>query len=706
MLKFSKVFDKNYKAFKDKLRYIINQGGTSSTKTFSILQLLVAICLKYNVKIDIVGLSVPHLKSGVLNDMPFVCEQFGINFSEHYKETDKQFICGKGKINFLAFDKLGKAHGGRRDILYMNEANHLNYNIVEQLMVRTRQSVFIDYNPTNEFWVHTKLLVEEPEKCELIRSTYKDNPFLEQTIIDMIESKKGNNNFWRVYGLGELGVAEGLVYDNFEVLDFDKNKFAKYYNGIDWGFSNDPFAFVRVAVEQDCLYICNEIYQRKLLNKDSAPLVKDIIGSEYVYCDSAEPKSIAEYQNLGVNALACQKGAGSIESGVKHIQSYKKVYIHPSCPNVLTEFRSYEWKQDKNGEYMPIPVDAFNHCLVGDTLVTTKKGDIPIKDVKVGDYVLTRKGFKKVLWSGISAKNVQTYIIKTKNGKTLTGTYNHKIFANNCFRDIIALRYGDKLLTLKENAKWLNEKQSSMTAKYGIDIRMQREVATETITKKQENFYITMFGKNITANVKKAIIYIILTVIMAIMLLKTWKKLPLKSIWQNVINLHKNSCKNVKNGVKKSDHSQKSGTLPMRVKSGILNTLKEITLDIYTMEQANAKCVEKNLKKIQKIKDFVQIVASQNTEECRDLITFQKFVKYVEKNLLQINTVMQDTVQDNVLTVQCGKIEKQVYDLTVEDCHEFFANGILVHNCLDAIRYALNDVIGQNSISAIKGLRL
>ena len=363
MLQCSNVFDRNYKAFKAKLQYIINQGGTSSTKTFSILQLLVAICLKYRVKIDIVGLSVPHLKSGVLNDMPTVCQQFGINFSEHYKEGDKLFACGKGTINFLAFDKLGKAHGGRRDILFLNEANHLNYNIVEQLMVRTRDCIFIDYNPTNEFWVHSKILQEQPGKAILIKSTYKDNPFLEQSIIDMIESKKGNNNFWRVYGLGELGIAEGLVYDNFEVAEFDKNRFAKYYNGIDWGFSNDPFAFVRVAVEQDCLYICAEIYQRKLLNKDSAPLVKSIIGSEYVYCDSAEPKSIAEYQNLGVNAIACQKGAGSIESGIKHIQSYKKIIIHPACVNTAIEFRSYEWKQDRNGELMPVPVDAFNHSL-------------------------------------------------------------------------------------------------------------------------------------------------------------------------------------------------------------------------------------------------------------------------------------------------------------------------------------------------------
>ena len=128
----------------------------------------------------------------------------------------------------------------------------------------------------------------------------------------------------------------------------------------------------------------DEIYQRKLLNKDSAPLVKNIIGSEYVYCDCAEPKSIAEYQNLGVNAIACQKGAGSIESGIKHIQSYKKIYVHPSCVNTLTEFRSYEWKQDRNGELMPIPVDAFNHALdairyalndlVGQNTITVIKG--------------------------------------------------------------------------------------------------------------------------------------------------------------------------------------------------------------------------------------------------------------------------------------------------------------------------------------------
>lgn len=366
MLEFSNVFYKNKDAYKDdKIKYIVNQGGTSSTKTYSTLQILTILSIKYPLKIDIVGLSVPHLKSGVLNDMETICRSMGFEFHDYYKEGDKVFRKGLGTINFLAFDKLGKAHGGRRDILYMNEANHLNWAIAEQLMIRTRIKVFIDYNPTNVFWVQKQLQVNEPERVRLIKSTYKDNPFLEQSIIDAIESRRGdgNNNFWRVYGCGELGIAEGLVFNNFEQKEFDINRFDKYRNGIDWGFSNDPFAFVRVAKENKDLYICREIYSRGLLNKDSAPMVKNIIGTEIVTCDNSEPKSVSDYLQLGVKAVSAVKGKGSIESGVKFLQSFEHIYIHPSCTNVYDEFCNYQWRLDKNGEALPEPVDAFNHAI-------------------------------------------------------------------------------------------------------------------------------------------------------------------------------------------------------------------------------------------------------------------------------------------------------------------------------------------------------
>lgn len=364
MLKLSPVFKKNSEAYKQDFRYIVNQGGTSSTKTFSTLQLLLLISLKYKIKIDIVGLSVPHLKVGVLNDMPDVCAQFGIDFYKHYKSSDKLFKAGEGLINFLAFDKLGSAHGGRRDILYLNEANHLHYNIVEQLLIRTRKNIFIDYNPTNEFWVHEKIFKDEPNKATLIKSTYKDNPFLEQSIIDSIESRKGYNNFWRVYGLGELGIAEGLVFENFEVQEFDKKRFSRYRYGVDWGFVNDPFAFVECAIENNKLYICNEIYQKRLMNKDSAELVKRYVTTERVICDSAEPKSVQEFQSYGVNAVNAKKGKGSVLSGIKYMQQFEKIIIHPSCTNTIAEFKNYQYKQDKNGDYInDEPIDAFNHAI-------------------------------------------------------------------------------------------------------------------------------------------------------------------------------------------------------------------------------------------------------------------------------------------------------------------------------------------------------
>lgn len=364
MLQFSNVFYKNVESWKDdKIKYVINQGGTSSTKTYSTLQLLTYLSIKYPYKIDIVGLSVPHLKSGVLNDMESICRSMGFEFSECFNVGDKVFKKGLGTLNFLAFDKLGKAHGGRRDILYLNEANHLNYNIAEQLMIRTRKKVFIDYNPTNAFWVHKNILVNEPDRAILIKSTYKDNPFLEDSIIKAIESRKGdgNNNFWRVYGLGELGIAEGLIFNNFEQADFDINSFSQYRNGIDWGFSNDPFAFVRCAIVNNNLYICREIYKTNLLNKESAPMVKEIVGDEIVTCDSAEPKSVADFRQYGITAMSARKGAGSVESGIKFLQSFEKIYIHKDCHNIYDEFCNYQWKLDKNEEPLPQPVDAFNH---------------------------------------------------------------------------------------------------------------------------------------------------------------------------------------------------------------------------------------------------------------------------------------------------------------------------------------------------------
>lgn len=371
-LKLTNVFRKNAEAYLEKnsngsqrYKFIINQGGSRSSKTFSILQLLVKIAHGSKKQIDIAGISVPHLKMGVLNDMPKVMTDYGLDFHKMFKVTDKSITFESGGvINFIALDKLGSAHGGARDVLYVNEANHHKYPIVEQLMMRTADCTFVDFNPTSRFWAHD-IIDEKPESSLLIKSTYKDNQYLSRNIVEFIESKRGDgtNNFWRVYGLGEIGVAEGLIFNNWEVKDFDIHSFEKYRNGLDWGFSNDPFAFVRVAIERNNLYICEEIYQTGLLNKDSAPMVQRIVRGEPVMCDSSEPKSIVEYNQMGIKAYAVKKGAGSIETGIKKIQSFDNVFIHPSCIHAKDEFANYKWKEDKNGEAMATPESGFDHLI-------------------------------------------------------------------------------------------------------------------------------------------------------------------------------------------------------------------------------------------------------------------------------------------------------------------------------------------------------
>ena len=365
MLYLSNVFHRNRQALKDGYKYIINRGGTSSTKTWSLLQLQALIAEKQDVKIDIVGQTIPHLRGGVLTDMPKVCDSLGIDYHNNFHKQESRLQL-KGSINFLSIDNLGKSLGGRRDYLFLNEANHQHWAIVEQLMLRTRIAVFIDYNPTNKFWVHTKLMVYEPDKCIEIVSTYKDNDRLEQSIVDKIEARKGDNNFWRVFGLGELGRAEGLVFNNFEVgCKFDKDSFEYYRHGVDWGFSNDPFAYVRLAVDfvKMELYICDEFVGTGLQNTDTAPIVKSFADYQTVFCDCAEPKSVAEYCNLGLNAIGVKKGQGSVESGIKYMQRFK-IFIHSSCPKTADEFCNYSWKMNKTtGEPMNMPDDCFNHSI-------------------------------------------------------------------------------------------------------------------------------------------------------------------------------------------------------------------------------------------------------------------------------------------------------------------------------------------------------
>ena len=360
MLKLTKTFYKNAEAYKtQKYSYIINQGGSSSSKTFSILQLLTVIALGRKVTIDIAGESVPHLKRGVLRDLPFVFDQFGLNFDLLHNRSDNFIKLNNGsQINLIALDNPGKARGSRRDILFINEANLVPYETAQQLFIRTHELTFIDYNPTNAFWVHNEIIPRNPDRSILIKSTYLDNQFLPQNEIAELESRKGDNNFWRVYGLGELGIAEGLVFENVTprtITDEELSRFDYVYQGIDWGYIH-PFVFVKCSYDDEKrkLYVFDEIYQSRLSSPEQMKLVRekqDLYTD--IIADSADPQAVGDFWDNGFSIYPANKPPGSRVFGYRFLQGLNEIIIDPArCPNTLKEFQTMEYLKDKDGNYI------------------------------------------------------------------------------------------------------------------------------------------------------------------------------------------------------------------------------------------------------------------------------------------------------------------------------------------------------------------
>lgn len=362
MLKLTKTFFKNAQAYKsEKYRYIINQGGSSSSKTFSTLQLLTIIAIGRKVTIDICSESLPHLKRGVMRDFPYVFDQFdGLNFDTLLNKSDNYIKFPNGSlINFIALDNPGKARGSRRDILFINEANLVPYETAQQLFIRTHETIFIDYNPTNAFWVHNEIIPHNVDRSLLIKSTYKDNQFLPQSEIDELESRRGdgNNNFWRVYGLGELGIAEGLVFENVTartITDEELNQFDYVYQGIDWGYIH-PFVFIKCCYNDETkkLYIFDEVHQPHLSLQASMDLVRSKMVYGDIIADSANPQSIGEFWDNGFTIYPANKTPGSRVFGYRWLQSLNEIIIDPvTCPNTLHEFQTMEYLKDKDGKYI------------------------------------------------------------------------------------------------------------------------------------------------------------------------------------------------------------------------------------------------------------------------------------------------------------------------------------------------------------------
>jgi len=343
---------------------VVNKGGTRSGKTWSLLQLCYTLITKKdNIMVSVVGETMPFLKRGAMRDFKSIV---GEDWQDAWwNATDKLYTIPttKSSIEFFSADNEGKVHGSARDYLFLNECYFIPYEIYRQLAVRTRKRIMLDYNPRSRFWVDEYLIGKED--VALIHSTYKDNPHLTPMQVAQIESNQSDSNWWRVYGLGETGSVEGLVYTNWQISQTYPSDYKREFICIDFGFTNDPTAILRVRLSGGELWVDEIAYRTGMLNQDIVRELKEagVARGAQIVCDSAEQKSIAEINNLGgFRAVPVSKGKGSIVSGITAVQAYK-VNVTQRSLGTIDELRNYSWKRDINGSYINEPIDRYNHSL-------------------------------------------------------------------------------------------------------------------------------------------------------------------------------------------------------------------------------------------------------------------------------------------------------------------------------------------------------
>lgn len=333
-------------------------GGTSAGKTIGVLQILIDKAQRDTVATvtSIVSESMPHLKRGAIRDFKNILQTQNYWKDSQWNATDCIYTFETGSIiEFFGADQSDKVKGPRRDRLFINEANNIPFETFNQLEIRTKDLIIMDWNPSIEFWYYTEIRGKR-EDLEEVTLTYKDNEALDPSIIASIEQRRSNKSWWRVYGEGQLGEVEGKVYKNWHIIDEIPNEAKLVRTGLDFGYSMDFTAIVDIY-QYNGGYIVDEVaYEKGLLNDQIANILKLKEPKSIVIADSAEPKSIDEIKAYAVSILPATKGPGSKMRGVGFVQQ-QPISITKRSVNVIKEYRNYIWFVDRDGVIDPKETD-------------------------------------------------------------------------------------------------------------------------------------------------------------------------------------------------------------------------------------------------------------------------------------------------------------------------------------------------------------
>lgn len=691
---------KKFKTLTKPERYHVFHGGRGSGKSTALARYLIPFSMSAKVKI----LCTREMQNSISDSVHKLLTDviFTYKLDKWFDVKNNEIEC----VNGSSFIFKGLAHNADSikstegiDYCWVEEAQRVSKRSWDILIPTIRKQgsrIGITFNPENDDDpVYQMFIKKRPPDCIITEVNYQDNPYFPEVLQKEMEYMRSIDyeQYLHVWEGQTRTISDAQVFKGkYVVEDFSSDGQEVFYHGMDFGFAKDPSTIVRCFIKGENLYVDREVYGHQIEITDLPALMRGVLDLNYkVKADGARPETISYLRGQGFNIAAAKKWQGSVEDGIEHLRGFRKIIIHPRCKNTIKEFSRYSYKVDKHtNEILPIIVDDYNHCIDGDALVTTCRGEVKLKEVLIGDYALTRKGFQKVLFRGLMKQNAETITIVTKKGHKLTCTPEHKIFVPslNEFVRADSLRYGLDLLTNEGKPCIRQLFIEALNSNFG----KIKNILKPLLILVNQFGCTDMFGSKSADQFPKVGMFTISMVTSTITGLKTWSACLQKNIF-HIMNGLKIALKKLENIWTKLDTSRKNGTLHLKALPGIKKMENFLTKTLYLLLK-NVNIVRIILK--QKNQDtsinIVQTHASQPTGEQTNLITFIKRVHFAIMNFTQVNTPKQKLVIDHVDKILVGK-SMDVYDLTIENQHEFFADGILVSNCIDAIRYALDDMI-------------
>ena len=313
---------------------------------------------------SVVRKTMPALRSSAMKDFFEILRDLELYNEDSHNASENIYKIGRAEIEFFSVDDAKKVRGRKRNNLFINEANELTREDFFQLNIRTTGRIWMDYNPSDvDHWIYNEIIPRED--CTLIRSTYKDNPFLPKSLVHEIERIKDQDEaYWKIYGLGERAAHGNTIYTNWNIIDTLPE--GEIFYGLDFGY-NDPNALVQVTLKDAEIYERELIYETRMTNSDLIERLKALIPdrSKPIYCDGAEPDRIQEICQAGFNAQPAEKGKESVRNSIDTVKRYK-VHVDKGSLNLIREKRNWKWREDKNGKALDEPVGINDHLMAAE----------------------------------------------------------------------------------------------------------------------------------------------------------------------------------------------------------------------------------------------------------------------------------------------------------------------------------------------------